>query len=170
MTLPLLHSEFPFLWGKFSFLFYEWTLRYTYCTAHYCRKLDADNSSCTFVEVAEPSRCCGYENSWTADLRETSMPSFCCSEVCCIILEVLDPSYTVKKGQWFSGPQPGCHLSNSPWPGIIKLFPPREILVSDIPAGDGKTANLFLQCKTQSASIFSDSRSATDLRFEADAF
>jgi hypothetical protein len=27
--------------------------------------------------------------------------------------------------------------------GIIKLFPARESLVSDIPAGDGKTANLF---------------------------
>ncbi len=32
---------------------------------------------------------------------------------------------------------------NSPWPGLIKLFPQRETLVSDIPAGDGKTANLF---------------------------
>ncbi len=29
------------------------------------------------------------------------------------------------------------------WEGI---FPPRESLVSDIPAGDGKMANLFLQC------------------------
>jgi hypothetical protein len=28
----------------------------------------------------------------------------------------------------------------------MKLFPSRESLVSDIPAGDGKTANLFLQC------------------------
>ncbi len=27
-----------------------------------------------------------------------------------------------------------------------KLFPARESLVSDIPAGDGKTANLLLQC------------------------
>ena len=26
------------------------------------------------------------------------------------------------------------------------LFPPRESLVSDIPAGDGNVANLFLQC------------------------
>jgi len=31
-------------------------------------------------------------------------------------------------------------------PGIIKLFPSRESLVSDIPAGDRKTANLFFQC------------------------
>ncbi len=52
--------------------------------------------------------------------------------------------HTVKKGQWFSGPQPGCHLPNSPClAGIIKLFPPRESLVSDIPAGDRKTADLF---------------------------
>ncbi len=56
--------------------------------------------------------------------------------------------YTVKKGLLFSRPQPGCHLPNSPRTGIIKLFPAREGLVSDIPAGDGKTANLFLQCRS----------------------
>ncbi len=27
--------------------------------------------------------------------------------------------YTVKKGYRFSRPQSGCHLPNSPWPGII---------------------------------------------------
>ncbi len=54
--------------------------------------------------------------------------------------------YTVKKSYWFSRLQPGCHLTNSPWPGIINLFPPRGSLVSDIPSGEGKTANLFLQC------------------------
>jgi hypothetical protein len=48
-----------------------------------------------------------------------------------------------KIGWRFSRPQPGCHLPNSPCPGIIKLFPIRESLVSDIPAGDAKTANLF---------------------------
>jgi hypothetical protein len=32
---------------------------------------------------------------------------------------------------------------------IYKLFPPRESLVSDIPAVDGKTANLYLQCSEQ---------------------
>jgi hypothetical protein len=51
--------------------------------------------------------------------------------------------YTVKKSYRFSRLQPGCHYPNSPWPGIKKLFPARENLVSDIPAGDGKTANLF---------------------------
>jgi hypothetical protein len=51
--------------------------------------------------------------------------------------------YTVKKGSRFSRPQTGCHLPNSPWPGIIQLFPPRESLVSDIPAEDGKISNLF---------------------------
>jgi hypothetical protein len=35
-------------------------------------------------------------------------------------------------------------LSNSPWPGIFKLFPAaRESLVSDIPAGDKKIATFF---------------------------
>ncbi len=29
---------------------------------------------------------------------------------------------------------------------MMKLFPARESLVSDIPTGDGKTANLFLRC------------------------
>ncbi len=51
--------------------------------------------------------------------------------------------YTVKKGYIFSRPQPGCHKPNSPWQGIIKLFPVRESLVSNIPAGDGKTITLF---------------------------
>jgi hypothetical protein len=55
--------------------------------------------------------------------------------------------YTVKKGLLFYRSQQGCHLPNSPWPGIIKLFPARESLASDIPAGDRKTANLFLQCR-----------------------
>ncbi len=32
------------------------------------------------------------------------------------------------------------------WPDA-EDFPPREILVSDIPAGDGQMANLFLQCR-----------------------
>ncbi len=37
-------------------------------------------------------------------------------------------------------------LINAPWPGIIKLFPARESLVSNIPAGDGKIAKRFLHC------------------------
>ncbi len=36
----------------------------------------------------------------------------------------------LKKVFGFSRPQRGCHLPNSPWPGILKLFPVRE--VSDI--------------------------------------
>ncbi len=53
-----------------------------------------------------------------------------------------------KKGYIFSRPRPGCHLPNSLWPGIIYLFPAaaRPSLVSDIPDGDGKIANFFLQC------------------------
>jgi len=52
----------------------------------------------------------------------------------------------VKKGQRYSCPQPGCHSPNSPWAGIIELFPRRESLVSNIPSGDRNIANLFLQC------------------------
>jgi hypothetical protein len=39
-------------------------------------------------------------------------------------------------------------LNKPLWSGKIKLFPAKEsfYLVSDIPAGDGKMANLFLQC------------------------
>ncbi len=53
---------------------------------------------------------------------------------------------TVKKGLRHSRPQPGCHLPNSPSAGIIKLFSPPPSLVSDIPAGDGNVASLFLRC------------------------
>jgi hypothetical protein len=53
--------------------------------------------------------------------------------------------YTEQKGSRFSRLQTGCHLPHSTLP-IIKLFPARESLVSDIPAEDGKISNLFLQC------------------------
>ncbi len=36
---------------------------------------------------------------------------------------------------------------NSPWPGIFEFFPARKSLASDIPAGDGKMANLFYSVK-----------------------
>jgi hypothetical protein len=39
-----------------------------------------------------------------------------------------------KKGYRFSRPQPGCHLPNSPWPGIIKLFPARNNLLQCSPS------------------------------------
>ncbi len=51
--------------------------------------------------------------------------------------------YTVKKGSRFSSRQPGCYKPSSPWRGILKLYTARESLVSDIPARDGKSANLF---------------------------
>jgi hypothetical protein len=59
-----------------------------------------------------------------------------------------DGFYTVKKVSHFPVPQPGCHWPNSLWTGKTRLFPPRKSLISDIPAGDGKTANSFLQCMT----------------------
>jgi hypothetical protein len=67
-------------------------------------------------------------------------------KMCCVLCSTSDPSLkgsigTVKiKVSDFPAP-PGCHQPNSPWPGIIKLFPTRESLVNDIPAGDGKIAN-----------------------------
>jgi hypothetical protein len=48
-----------------------------------------------------------------------------------------------KKCELFFRRQPGWLLPNSPRSGIIKEIPARESLVSDIPAGDGKTAHLF---------------------------
>jgi hypothetical protein len=55
----------------------------------------------------------------------------------------------VKRGYRFNRPQPGCHLPNSPRLGKIKLFPAKKSLISDIPAGDAKTANIFysVQCR-----------------------
>ncbi len=56
-------------------------------------------------------------------------------------------SVHIKKSMVFPSPA-GMSLTKlfCLWVGIITLFPARESLVSDIPAGDGKTANLFLQC------------------------
>jgi hypothetical protein len=39
------------------------------------------------------------------------------------------------------------NFSNTVKKGIIKLFPSWESLVSDLPTGDGKFDNLFLQCR-----------------------
>jgi hypothetical protein len=39
---------------------------------------------------------------------------------------------------------------------IYKLFPPRESLVSDIPAGDGNIEKLFLQCNTLQPAFITD--------------
>jgi hypothetical protein len=42
------------------------------------------------------------------------------------------------------GSLPGWLEENdSRWPGIVKLFPARESLVIDMPAGNRKIANLF---------------------------
>ncbi len=55
-----------------------------------------------------------------------------------------------KKAFQYSRPQPGCHLPNSPWAGImtsyIKYSAYRESLVIDIPAGDGDIEKVFLRC------------------------
>ncbi len=40
-------------------------------------------------------------------------------------------------------PDPVKKVIVFPWPGIIKLFPVTESLVSDIPAGEGKMITFF---------------------------
>ncbi len=50
-----------------------------------------------------------------------------------------EKQYTVKKRSMIFPSPAGMSLTTySFWPGIIKLFPARESLVSEIPAGDGK--------------------------------
>ncbi len=55
-------------------------------------------------------------------------------------------SYTVKKISRF--PVPSRDVTNQTLPGREDLTY-RESLVNDIPAGDGKIANIFLQCTVQ---------------------
>ncbi len=53
---------------------------------------------------------------------------------------------TVKKVSGFPVPSRDVTYQTLPGREILLLFPPGESLVSDILPGDGKTANLFLQC------------------------
>ncbi len=62
----------------------------------------------------------------------------------------MGPDIVKKRLSIFPSPA-GMSLPNSPWPGIIKLFPAREGLVSDIPAGDLFYSVLFI--KTQQEEI-----------------
>jgi hypothetical protein len=71
---------------------------------------------------------------------------------------------TVKKGKRFSRP-PSRNLTNQTLPGLdFKLFPARDGLLSDIPAGDGKTANLFLQCRSSPGSYLTAAGALTNER------
>ncbi len=63
------------------------------------------------------------------------------STVVCIAQIV---EYTIKKVSDL--PVPSRDVTNQTLPGRDKLFLARENLVNDIPAGDGKIGNLFLQC------------------------
>ncbi len=65
--------------------------------------------------------------------------------------------YTVKKISDI--PVPSLGVTYQTLPGgnndvIYKLFPPRESLVSDIPARDGNIEKLFLQCSVWNFRIF----------------
>jgi hypothetical protein len=58
--------------------------------------------------------------------------------------------YTIKKVFRYFRPQAGMSLTKLSLGGnndvIYKLFPPRKILVSDVPAGDGNIEKVFLRC------------------------
>jgi hypothetical protein len=54
--------------------------------------------------------------------------------------------YTVKKGLLFSRPQRDVTIQLSLVGNNLIIPGQGEFAVSDIPAGDGKIANLFLQC------------------------
>jgi hypothetical protein len=56
--------------------------------------------------------------------------------------------YTVKKVSCFPVQSRDPHVTNQTLPDgeYLSNFLARESLVDDIPAGDGKTAKLFLQC------------------------
>jgi hypothetical protein len=56
-------------------------------------------------------------------------------------------------------------MSNFLWPGIIKLFPARESLVGDIPAGDGKIDYLFNSVLVQILQGHDSSRAGSINRF-----
>ncbi len=58
-------------------------------------------------------------------------------------LIALNQLYTLKKGYKFSCSQPGCDLPKISLAGNNLIISGRDSLVSDIPAGDWKTANLF---------------------------
>ncbi len=74
-----------------------------------------------------------------------------------------------KKGYRHSRQKPGCHSPNSPWARIIKLFPPREILVSDIPGWGREGRQTFLRCVclsfAQTLPAIFDNKSAQQFRF-----
>ncbi len=53
----------------------------------------------------------------------------------CLYAGIVYIYYTVKKVIVFPVLSWDVAKQNSPWPGIIKLFPARESLISDIPAG-----------------------------------
>ncbi len=62
----------------------------------------------------------------------------------------VEKQYTVKKAFGFL--VPSREVTYQTLPGVnnlhmTSLFPPRESLVSDIPAGDGNIEKLFLRCR-----------------------
>jgi hypothetical protein len=78
-----------------------------------------------------------------------------------VILTVMMASHTVKRLAIYPSPA-GTPLTKLSLAGNNLIIPGQRpgSLVSDIPAGDGKIANLFLQCKYHSAAIYIVRRSS----------
>ncbi len=74
--------------------------------------------------------------------------------------------YTVKEVSDFLVPGRDVTKKTLPGPGIIELFLARESLVIDIPAGDGKTANLFFTVCPHGFGLFSKFSSRMRIRVE----
>ncbi len=68
-------------------------------------------------------------------------------------VSVGDVLHCNKKVSHFPVPSQDVNNQTLPCGEKIYLSPARESLVSDIPAGDGKMANLFLQCTHQNYSF-----------------
>ncbi len=139
MTLQRLPSEFPYIWGKFNFLFIS-----VYCTRTFQNflwiscwwkrnnvlLLIYDDSWLFLIVLAERMGGGGWGNAFSSffthpkvhrkkKVREFPVP---CRDV--ITKLSLGGNNDVR----------------------TELFRPRGSLVSDIPAGDGKLVNLFLRC------------------------
>ncbi len=79
-----------------------------------------------------------------------------------------------KKGYRFSRPQPGCHLPNSPWPGIIKIFLTRRAWLVTSRMWTGKSLTFFnsaptstLQCCQPAESSAAELKRGRVKRWEA---
>ncbi len=94
------------------------------------------------IKITQPNFYVSYEDTKCFAVEMEPLASFSTSTQKSLY-KAQKFQYIVKKGQGFSRPQPGCHQPNSPWTGINLII---KRLVGDIPSGDWKNINIFLQC------------------------